>query len=72
MNEQQTYFTKSEAAQYLRCSLRFIDYVRARNELKAYRLNRKLLFVREDLDAFARKRAVSVEPNRGAVVAGGD
>ena len=56
---EQAYFTKSEAAQYLRCSLRFIDYARERNELKAFRLNRKLLFAREDLDMFARRRVAN-------------
>ena len=60
MNEQ-VYFTKNEAAQYLRCSLRFIDYARERNELKAFRLNRKLLFARNDLDEFVRKRAANVD-----------
>jgi excisionase family DNA binding protein len=59
IQHEQVYFTKSEAAQYLRCSLRFIDYARERDELKAFRLNRKLLFARNDLDAFVRKRAAT-------------
>ena len=60
MNEQ-IYFTKSEAATYLRCSPRFIDYARELYGLKAFRLNRKLLFAREDLDLFVRKRAANVD-----------
>jgi excisionase family DNA binding protein len=64
IQHEQVYFTKSEAAQYLRCSLRFIDYARERDELKAFRLNRKLLFARNDLDAFVRKRAVNVNLDR--------
>ena len=75
MKHEQVYFTKAEAAEYLRCSPRALDYARARDELKAYRPDRKkLLFTREDLDAFARKRAVSVDSNRigDAVAAGGD
>ena len=64
IQDAQAYFTKSEAATYLRCSLRFIDYARERNELKAFRLNRKLLFAREDLDAFVRKRAANVDLDR--------
>lgn len=59
MSTQQTYFTKAEAAQYLRCSLRFLDYARERNELKAFRLNRKLLFARDELDAFVRRRVAT-------------
>jgi len=51
----QKYFTKAEAAEYLRCSIRTIDYLRERNELSAYKLSRKLLFKRNDLDALVEK-----------------
>jgi excisionase family DNA binding protein len=56
MSEPQTYFTKDEAAKYLRCSPRYIDTLRERHELSAMRLNRKkLLFARADLDALAQR-----------------
>jgi excisionase family DNA binding protein len=61
MEHQQQYFTKLEAAQYLRCSLRLLDYARERNELKAFRLHRKLIFSREDLDAFVRRQGANVD-----------
>jgi excisionase family DNA binding protein len=50
------YLTKAEAAAYLRLSLRSIDNLLARKELVAYRIARKLLFTREDLDALVRER----------------
>ena len=65
MKNEQVYFTKAEAADYLRCSLRMIDYARERNELKAFRLDRKkLLFAREDLDAFVRRRGAGADLDR--------
>jgi excisionase family DNA binding protein len=51
---QQQYFTRDEAADYLRCSLRTIDYLREQGKLKTYRLARRLLFSREELDALVR------------------
>jgi excisionase family DNA binding protein len=59
MSEQQTYFTKREAAEYIRSSVRFIDYLREQNELTAFKLanKRRLLFTREQLDQYVRKHA---------------
>lgn len=65
MKHEQVYFTKSEAAEYLRCSPRMIDYMRERNELKAFRLDRKkLLFAREDLDRFVRQKQAGADLDR--------
>jgi excisionase family DNA binding protein len=54
MREQQIYFTRAEAAEYLRCSLRTIDVLREQKKLNTLRLGRKRLFLRSDLDGLAR------------------
>lgn len=56
---QYRYFTKIEAAEYLRFSPRVIENLLARGDLKAYRPGRRLLFRREDLDAFVERYAVN-------------
>jgi len=62
MKHEQAYFTKAEAADYLRCSQRMIDYARERNDLRAYRLTaKKLLFAREDLDRFVRGKQAGAD-----------
>lgn len=62
MKHEQAYFTKAEAAEYLRCSQRTIDYARERSELKAFRLEKKnLLFARDDLDAFVHRRSANAD-----------
>lgn len=58
---QQVYFTKQEAAEYLRFSPRAIESLLARGELKAYRPRRKLLFRREDLDAFVQRHPIGMD-----------
>jgi excisionase family DNA binding protein len=59
---EQHYYTKIEAAQYLRRSPRTIDSLLARGELKAYRPGaRKLLFAREELDAYVKRYPVVSE-----------
>ncbi len=59
---EQRYLTKAEAADYLRCSLRTIDYLRERNKLKSYRVDRKkLLFDRDELDAFVRQQSADLD-----------
>ena len=55
MKQEQVYFTKAEAAEYLRCSQRTIDYLREKKKLNFSRVGRKLLFTRDDLDALARR-----------------
>lgn len=54
----QSYLTKLEAAVYLRISPRTIDGLISRADLRAYRLGRKVLLKREDLDAFIEKYPV--------------
>lgn len=50
---EQSWFTKEEAAEYLRVSTRTLDRWVAGGRLHAYRKSRKLIrFRREDLDAF--------------------
>lgn len=61
---QQIYFTKQEAAEYLRFSPRAIDSLLARGELKAFRPGRKLLFRREDLDAFVQRHPSGTDLNK--------
>lgn len=61
---EQVYFTKLEAANYLRLSPRGIDCLLSRQELKAYRPGRKLLFRREDLDAFVLRHPAYAEVDR--------
>lgn len=46
------YFTKHEAASYLRRCIRTIEKLTAAGELPAYRVRGKLLFRRGDLDAY--------------------
>jgi excisionase family DNA binding protein len=61
---EQIYFTKDEAAQYLRCSIRSIDYLRERDGLRAYRFNnrKRLRFLRDDLDRFVQPRSAAHAP----------
>jgi len=60
--DEQTYFTKIEAAMYLRCSPRSVDNFLARNELRAYKLtSKKLLLARDDLDAFVRRHRADAD-----------
>jgi len=54
MKSEQVYFTKAEAAEYLRCSQRTIDYLREKKKLNFSRVGRRLLFARSDLDSLAR------------------
>jgi len=49
------YLTKEQAAHFLCCSPRKIDYLRASGELRAFRPGRTLLFSRDDLDAYVRR-----------------
>lgn len=59
---EQNYFTKKEAAAYLRCSLRLIDMFLASGDLRGYKLTgKKLLFARNDLDRFARRRTARTD-----------
>lgn len=52
------YLSKSEAAAYLRLSLRSIDNLVARGELVAYKPVKKLLFRRNDLDRWVQSHRV--------------
>lgn len=58
---QQIYFTRAEAANYTRLSLRSIDYARERGELRAFRVGKKVLFAREDLDRFIRAGTIGAD-----------
>jgi len=65
----QGYFTKLEAATYTRLSPRSLDYAREQGKLKAYCVGKRLLFSREDLDAFVRKQRVGADLDRIAAEA---
>lgn len=61
-NDDQQYFTRREAADYLRCSLRSLDIFLSSNDLKSYRVGkRKILLARDDLDRFARRRTTRAD-----------
>jgi excisionase family DNA binding protein len=54
----QFYLTKRETAAYMRCSLRSVDSRLAHGELRAFRVGRKLLFLRGDLDNYIQRHVV--------------
>jgi excisionase family DNA binding protein len=58
---EQTYFTREEAAQYLRLSQRSIDYAREKGDLHAYQVGRKILFTRQALDTYVRRRIAGAD-----------
>lgn len=57
----QTYFTKAEAAAYIRLSERTLDTAKARGELPFFRCGaRKVLFRRDDLDRYLAPMRVEI------------
>jgi excisionase family DNA binding protein len=48
-------FPKAEAARLLGVSLRTVDYMLARGDLKARRIGKRVLFERSELERFARR-----------------
>lgn len=63
------YLTRLEAAVYLRISTRALDSLIARNDLKAFRPGRKLLFKREDLDAYVQRYPINAHLSTDEAIA---
>jgi excisionase family DNA binding protein len=52
------YFSKKEASEYLRLSPRTLDALIARGELIAFKVTRKLLFRKRDLDLLVERHKI--------------
>lgn len=62
MPRQREYFSKKEAATFLSCSQRYLDARRTDGELPFHMVSRrKIIFKREDLDEFIKKRRIAVK-----------
>ena len=57
------FFTKQEAATYTGLSQRKLDYSISRGELVAYRVGRRVLVARENLDEFIRRHQINADLN---------
>jgi excisionase family DNA binding protein len=60
-SSRQIYYTKAEAADYTRHSLRTLDYAVERGELRAFKPSKKWLFLKSDLDAWIRRKSVGTD-----------
>jgi len=54
--DEDRYFTKREAADYLRLCTRTIENMVARGQIPTYRIGVKLLFRKSELDTFVTER----------------
>lgn len=55
-NAEVGYLTKDAARTYTSLSPRLLDYAVAQGRLRAFRVGKRVLFSREDLDEFVRQR----------------
>jgi excisionase family DNA binding protein len=53
-----TYYVKKEAAAYLRSCIRTVDNLVAKGELPAFKVARKVLFRKRDLDALVERHRI--------------
>lgn len=60
-SHEQIYFTKAEAANYTRHSLRTLDYAVENGELRAFKPSKKLLFLKSDLDTWIQRRCAGAD-----------
>jgi len=58
------FFSKQQTAAYLSLSVRTIDNLIARGELTAFRVTRKLLFRKRDLDALVERHRIGADLER--------
>jgi excisionase family DNA binding protein len=58
---EQQYFTKTQAQIYTGLSVRTLDYARERNELKFFRVGKRVLFSRAALDGFLERHAAGAD-----------
>lgn len=59
--EQQRYLTREEAAAHLRISTRYLDKETAAKRIPSIRLGRRVNYLVEDLDEYARSRRTASE-----------
>lgn len=52
------YLTRTEAAEYLRVSDRYLRLETSRGNIAAFKLGRRVLYSREDLDAYMQRNRV--------------
>lgn len=60
-NVEQNFFTKEQARVYTSLSLRTLDYARERRQLKFYKVGKKVLFKKSDLDIFLEQFRASAD-----------
>jgi excisionase family DNA binding protein len=58
---EQQYLTKAQAQIYTGLSERTLDYARERNELKFFRVGKRVLFRRGDLDVYIERHSASCD-----------
>jgi excisionase family DNA binding protein len=58
---EQQYFTKTQARIYVALSERTLDYARARKELQFFKIGKRVLFKKSDLDAFIERHRARVD-----------
>jgi len=61
---EQQYLTKAQAQTYTGLSERTLDYVRERQELKFYKVGKRVLFKRGDLDAWMERHRAGADLDR--------
>jgi excisionase family DNA binding protein len=61
---EQQYLTKRQARVYSGLSERMLDYAREKDELPSYKVGKRVLFKRTDLDAYVERHRVGVDLNR--------
>ena len=55
------YLSKNEAATYTSLSTRMLEGAIARHQLRAFRVGKRVLFLRADLDDFIQRRPIGYE-----------
>lgn len=61
MHISQGYFTKEQAKAYTGLSVRTLEYAIADGRLTAYRVGKRVLFAKEDLDRFVRQKTAGAD-----------
>ena len=58
---EQGYFTKEGAKNYTSLSARLLDYATERGELRRFKVGKRVLFAKEDLDNFIRRKQAGAD-----------
>jgi excisionase family DNA binding protein len=61
---EQGYFTKEDAKTYTRLSPRTLEYAVAEGKLRAFKVGKRVLFAKENLDYFIRQRQAGADLER--------